>query len=409
MNDVDFIVNNPKEFEQAMLNRGLSISTDEILGLYSEKKKKIFEIQSLQNEKNKINKQFTKEVDQRNLLIKQSLELENQIKGLELDLEQISTELEKILLNLPNVPDPSVPIGRDESYNLEVSRHGEVRKFDFKPKPHYEISEKQCIIEFKQTVKMCGARFATFVGVGAKIYRALKNFMLDHNIGYGYEEYFTPFLVKESAMYGAGQLPKFSTESFVVDDKFRLIPTSEVTLTNLVADRIVSTEELPIRMTAYSECFRSEAGSAGKDTKGIIRQHQFGKVELVSVTKPEDSDSELERMVGIVESLLTKLGLPYKKILLCTGDMGFCSKKTYDLEVWMPSENRYREISSCSNCGDFQSRRMNARYKESKKSIPLHTLNGSSLAIGRTIAAIIENYQNPDGTFEIPSVLQFKS
>jgi seryl-tRNA synthetase len=405
MNDLDFIINNPQEFEKSMYKRGLEVSSNSIIDLYNKKKSKTSEMQSLQNEKNEINKEFINQISDKEILIQKSREIENKIVSLKSELEEITNELNQILLNLPNIPDSSVPIGKDENSNKEISRHGTIRKFSFEPRPHDEIGEKLGLLDFKQTSKISGARFCTLKGDLAKLSRMLMNFMIEHNKSYGYVEHFTPFLVKESAMYGAGQLPKFSDESFVVDGNFRLIPTSEVTLTNLAADRIFSPDELPLRMTAYSECFRSEAGSAGKDTKGMIRQHQFGKVELVSITKPEDSDTELERMVSIVEDLLSKLELPYRKVILCTGDLGFCAKKTYDIEVWIPSQNCYREISSCSNCGDFQSRRMNAKYKDNKKNKFLHTLNGSSLAIGRTIVAIIENYQNVDGSFTLPNKL----
>jgi len=315
-----------------------------------------------------------------------------------------------VLSNLPNIPAQDVPIGADENSNLEVRRYGGKRQFDFVPESHYELGEKLGLMDFEQAAKISGSRFAILKGQLARLGRALINFMLEMHVNeFGYTEVYHPALVKNEAMYNVGQLPKFSDDSYLTTDELRLIPTSEVFLTSLVADKIVEEKELPIRFTAYSECFRKEAGSAGRDTRGMIRQHQFGKVELVSITAEDQSNDELERMTSVVEEILKKLELPYRVMLLCSGDMGFAAQRTYDIEVWLPEQNKYREISSCSNCGAFQARRMNAKYSsETDKKIKkyVHTLNGTALAIGRTIVAIMENYQNSDGSIAIPNVLQ---
>lgn len=405
----------PERFDQAMQGRGEQAMGFIILELGDNLRAKISELQDYQSQKNILNQQFTdKKLSAANKeeIVLESKRLEEKIQQLKTIVHAKEEKLEAILLNIPNIPAKDVPIGQDETSNQEISRWGSPRDFNFAPKSHDIIGENLNILDFKQTAKFSGARFSTFKGKLARLARGLINFMLDHNIEHGYIEHVTPQLVLEGAMYRAGQLPKFAQDSFKVEDKFRLIPTSEVTLVNLVADSLLKEEELPLKFTAYSECFRSEAGSAGRDTKGIIRQHQFGKVELVSIVAPENSTQELENMVEIAECLLKKLELPYRKMLLCTGDMGFCAQKTYDLEVWLPSQNCYREISSCSNCGSFQARRLKARYKTITASMQassnrlVHTLNGSSLPIGRTIVAIMENFQNADGSITIPEILR---
>jgi seryl-tRNA synthetase len=313
------------------------------------------------------------------------------------------------MLHIPNLPALDVPIGKDENDNVEVRRWGEPRKFDFEPLPHFEIGEKLGILDFDRGSKLSGSRFTVMFKEAARLERALINFMLDvHTKQHGYTEVWTPLLVKPEILMGTGQLPKFKEDLYKIEDEdLYLIPTAEVTLTNLHADEIIPEEDLPKYYTAYTPCFRKEAGSHGKDVRGILRQHQFDKVELVKIVKPEESYNELEKLVNEAEKILQLLELPYRVVLLCTGDMGFSAAKTYDIEVWIPSQNRYREISSCSNTEDFQARRAKIRYKDKNgKNHFVHTLNGSGLAVGRTLLAIMENYQKPDGTFEIPKVLK---
>jgi seryl-tRNA synthetase len=315
--------------------------------------------------------------------------------------------LRDTLSTLPNFPADDVPDGADENDNVEVRREGKPRTFDFTPLEHDHLGKKLGL-DFEAAAKLSGSRFVVQRGQMARLERALVNFMLDvHTREFGYAEMSVPVLVKAPALFGTSQLPKFEEDLFKTTNDYYLIPTAEVSLTNLVADAITPTEELPLRMTAYTQCFRSEAGSAGKDTRGMIRQHQFGKVELVSIVTPDKSEEEHERMVSCAESILKKLELPFRTLLLCAGDMGFAARKTYDLEVWLPGQGMYREISSCSNCGDFQARRMNARTRarDEKNTRFVHTLNGSGLAVGRTIVAILENYQQADGTVVLPSVL----
>lgn len=411
MLDLKWIRQNPLDFDQAMKNRGNKISSAMILELDDQRRRKNAIIEELQSKRNKIAKDIA--------LAKSSNiaadDLFNQAKQIALEIEKMQKEtdttkkdeLENILATIPNIPDASVPIGADENHNQEVTKYGKIRQFDFTPKQHFEIGENLDLLDFKQSSLMSGARFSTLSGDLAHLERALSNFMLDVAIEFGYLEVSPPNLVKSKAMFGSGQLPKFADEAFRTGDDYWLIPTSEVSLVNLVADKILSEAELPLRYTAYTPCFRSEAGAAGKDTRGMIRQHQFKKVELVSITKKEDSKAEHEKMVQVASEVLIRLELPFRKILLCTGDMGFCSSKTYDLEVWLPGQNQYREISSCSNCDDFQARRLQARYKSKidGKNHLVHTLNGSSLAVGRTIVAILENYQNQDGGVTIPQKL----
>jgi len=314
-----------------------------------------------------------------------------------------------LLARLPNIPFEDVPHGADAHDNVEVRRNGAPRQFDFTPKDHADIGEKLGLMDFEAATRMSGARFVVLRGQLARLERALTQFMLDiQTTGNGYVEHTTPLMVRSETMYGTGQLPKFAEDSFQTNTGHWLIPTSEVSLTNIYREQIVDAGILPVRMTAATPCFRSEAGSAGRDTKGMIRQHQFIKVELVSITKPEDSEAEHERMTRCAEGILERLGLPYRTMLLCTGDMGFGARKTYDLEVWLPSQNTYREISSCSNCGDFQARRMDAKFRREQGARPeyVHTLNGSGLAVGRTLVAILENYQREDGKVDVPEALQ---
>lgn len=331
------------------------------------------------------------------------------IKELAGELSLTEKQYTDILVNLPNLPDETVPFGQDEDDNIEVKRWSEPRQFDFHPKAHYEIGEALDILDFQRGAKVTGARFLYYKNLGARLERAIYNFMLDTHINeHGFQEMITPYMVNSKSMFGTGQFPKFKEDVFqVADTDYTLIPTAEVPLTNYYANEILSEDELPIYFTAMSPCFRSEAGSAGKDTRGLIRLHQFHKVEMVKFTTEETSYDELESLTRAGEEILEKLELPYRTIVLCTGDMGFSAAKTYDIEVWMPAQNTYREISSCSNCVDFQARRAMIRYRTKDGEIKYaHTLNGSGLAVGRTVAAIIENYQNEDGSVTIPEVLQ---
>ena len=333
-------------------------------------------------------------------------------KQAELDKLRDETEsaMRQILTNLPNVPADDVPVGKDESANLEIRKWGEPREFDFDPKDHVDLAEALGILDTERAAKIAGARFAILSGAGARLERALINFMLDvHTTQHGYTETLPPFMVNRASLFGTGQLPKFADDLFHVRDEreFALIPTAEVPVTNYFAGEILDASDLPKYYTAYTPCFRSEAGSYGRDTRGLIRQHQFEKVELIKLTAPDESEREHERLTADAEKILKLLGLPYRTVVLSTGDMGFSAKKTYDIEVWLPSQKTYREISSCSNCGDFQSRRMNLRFRKVGGAKPefVHTLNGSGLAVGRTWVAILENYQNEDGTIEIPEIL----
>lgn len=333
------------------------------------------------------------------------------------ELEQLQAEIRNSASNIPNIPHDSVPSGKDENDNLEISRWGEPRKFDFPVRDHVDLGELTGGLDFAAAVKLTGARFVVMKGQVARMHRALSHFMLDlHTNEHGYTETYVPYLVNHATLYGTGQLPKFSEDLFHTkplgeeadSSNYALIPTAEVPVTNLVRDEILDEDALPMKLTAHTPCFRSEAGSYGRDTRGLIRMHQFDKVELVQIVRPEDSEQALEELTGHAEKVLQLLGLPYRKILLCTGDMGFSSSKTYDLEVWVPAQNTYREISSCSNMWDFQARRMQARYrgKADKKTILVHTLNGSGLAVGRTLVAILENYQQADGRIQVPEALR---
>ncbi len=368
--------------------------------------------QDLQNKRNSISKSLSSIKDKKsNEFIKKTEEvgeIKSKISNLEEVISNLYKSIDEILHNLPNIPDDNVPLGTDETSNKEIKLFGKIKEFDFKPLSHEEIGSKLGQIDFETAVNISGSRFVILKKEIAKLERALINFMIDvHTKENDYEEVNVPVLVKEETMFGTGQLPKFKDEQFKTTNNLWLIPTSEVSLTNMVANQIVAYEQLPLRYVSASLCFRSEAGAAGKDTKGMIRQHQFTKVELVSIIQPEFRFEELERLTKSAETILQKLELPYRVTLLSSGDMGFGAEKTYDLEVWIPSQKKYREISSCSSCGTFQANRMKARYKtiEGKNEL-LATLNGSGLAIGRTIIAILENYQNEDGSVTIPKVLQ---
>ena len=344
-------------------------------------------------------------------------QLGDRLDSAKAELEQLQSEIRDLALNIPNIPHDSVPSGKDENDNLEISRWGEPRTFDFPVRNHVDLGELTGGLDFAAAVKLTGARFVVMKGQVARMHRALAHFMLDlHTNEHGYTETYVPYLVNHATLYGTGQLPKFGEDLFHTkplgeeadSSNYALIPTAEVPVTNLVRDEILDEDALPMKLTAHTPCFRSEAGSYGRDTRGLIRMHQFDKVELVQIVRPEDSAQALEELTGHAEKVLQLLGLPYRKILLCTGDMGFSSSKTYDLEVWVPAQNTYREISSCSNMWDFQARRMQARYrgKADKKTTLVHTLNGSGLAVGRTLVAILENYQQADGRIEVPQALR---
>ena len=334
-------------------------------------------------------------------------ELKTKISQIEQKAKEIEDNLNQKALVIPNIPDNDVPIGKDEDDNVEIEKVGEIPRFDFEIKPHDELGENLEWLDFTRGVKLAKSRFTVLKKDAARIERALINFFLDHNREWGFEEVYVPFIVNKETMTGTGQLPKFEEDLFKIEnEELYLIPTAEVPLTNLFRDEIIANLDKPIKLTAYTPCFRKEAGSYGKDTKGIIRQHQFDKVELVAITKPEDSDKMFEEMVNCASSALEKLGLAYRKVMLCSGDLGFSAAKTIDLEVWIPSQNKYREISSISNTRDFQARRAKIRYKEGKKNRLVHTLNGSSLAVGRTLVAIMENYQDKDGNIKLPEVLK---
>lgn len=409
MLDIKWIRENPALLDESLINRNAEAFSDRILNLDKSNRTVLSQIQSIQSRRNEIasqigiarkNKQDTHELET------ESTKLKDEMALLEQEHEKFSAKLNKILSSLPNIPLPDIPVGKDESANRCVKTVGEVPKFDFTPKHHYELGEDLGLIDFQTAAKVSGSRFTILKGAISKMERALKNFMLDnHTQNFGYQEISVPFLVKSECMFGTGQLPKFAEDSFHTTDDRWIIPTAEVPLTNMFRESTIPSSQLPIRVTAFSACFRSEAGAAGRDTRGMIRNHQFSKVELVSVVHPNDGEKELERMTGAAESILQKLGLPYRVMLLSTGDMGFSAQKTYDLEVWLPSENTYREISSCSLCGQFQARRMNARYKGENDKGYVATLNGSGLAIGRTIVAILENYQQTDGSVKIPEAL----
>lgn len=360
-------------------------------------------LESLLAQKNEVARQIPF-AEEKASLIKKGEEIKHQIQAKEEIVTKLEEQLNTLLSECRNIPSDDVPIGQDESHNLEIRRWGVIKKFE-SPKEHFDLLKP--LMDFESATKISGARFVFLKNNLAKLHRALKNFMLDIlTQEFGYTEMEVPFLVSQESMFGTGQLPKMKEDLFETTDGMLLIPTGEVPLTNYVRNTILQKDEVPIRFTAATPCFRKEAGAAGKDTRGMIRHHQFTKVEMVSIVHPNDSEAELERMVNAAETILQKLNLPYRVIILCTGDMGFAAQKTYDIEVWLPGQNRYREISSCSNCGDFQARRMKTRIKESNGNILAHTLNGSGLAVGRTLIAVLENYQNKDGSVSIPTALK---
>ena len=385
---------------------------EEVKVLFEMKKPLKREIEEFQAKRNRISKEIGQymrngEIEKGNQLKKEVEEIKGKIAFLEEQLRELDEKLTQKALSIPNVPDRDVPVGDDENDNVEIKRVGEIPTFDFEVKSHDQLGVSLDWLDFERAVKLAKSRFVVMKNEGARLERALINYMLDFNRSRGFEEVYVPFMVNSSSMTATGQLPKLEDDLFKIEgEDLYLIPTAEVPLTNLYRDEIIKEFNSPIKMTAYTPCFRKEAGSYGKDTKGIIRQHQFDKVELVAITKPEESDKLFDEMVSCASDLLTSLGLPHRLVSLCSGDLGFSASKTIDLEVWIPSQNRYREISSVSNVRDFQARRAKIRYKDGKKNRLVHTLNGSSLAVGRTLVAIMENYQNEDGTISIPEVLE---
>ncbi len=412
MHDIRFIRENPEAFDRGLARRGLDPMSAQILTLDAKKRKHEQLEQETKAQFNKLNKAIGIARKSGDLATVDNLMDEVRLLGNmnRASIENFNAaeiELKNLLAAIPNLPADDVPEGADETANVEMSRSGTPRTFDFEPQDHADFGPALGL-DFESAAAMSGARFAALRGGMARLHRALAQFMLDTQTGAnGYEEVNPPILVRDQTLFGTGQLPKFAEDLFQTTDGRWLIPTAEVSLTNLVREQIVAEPTLPIRLTALTPCFRSEAGSAGRDTRGFIRQHQFEKVELVSICRPEDSEAEHAYMVRSAEGILEALGLPYRKMLLCTGDMGFSARKTFDLEVWLPSQKTYREISSVSNCGDFQARRMNARYRpEGEKATRfLHTLNGSGLAVGRTLVAVLENCQNADGSVDIPAAL----
>lgn len=412
MLDLKFVRYNPEVVKEALQNRHVSISIDDFLEQEEEGRRLLFEIENLKARRNTVSEEvgrLKKNGEDAETLVLEMRKVGQTIKVLEEKSTDIVRGMEKVLYEIPNIPHASVPVGADESANVQVRMWGIPRIFNFEPKAHYEVGEKLDVLDFVRAAKVTGARFTFYKGLGAKLERSLISFMLDRHTSKGYTEILPPYVVNRTSMIGTGQLPKFEEDAFkIVGTDYFLIPTAEVPVTNLYRDEILDGSQLPIHHCAYSACFRSEAGSAGRDTRGLIRQHQFNKVELVKFSLPENSYEELELLTRDAENILQELELPYRVMALSTGDLGFTSAKTYDLEVWLPSFNAYREISSCSNFEDFQARRANIRFRRSSKGKPeyIHTLNGSGLAIGRTVAAIMENYQENDGRIQVPKALQ---
>ena len=407
MHNIKLIRKDPNYFAKKFKDRNINIDLKTLLNLDKDNRELIQKKEKLEQEK----KIITKKKDESKFL--RSKEISNEIGKIEDSLLKIQKDIDLILDSLPNIALDDVPVGKNETFNKEIKKIGQTPIFDFKPLSHYEIGNKLNLMDFDTASKVSGSRFVFLKGDLAKLERAISNFMLDTHVNeFGYQEISPPLIVSDKTMFGTGQLPKFENDQFELmlkkeeNDRKFLIPTAEVVLTNIVRETNVKKDLLPLRFVASTVCFRKEAGSYGKDTKGMIRQHQFYKVELVSIVEKEKCSEELERMTNCAEKILKEIKLPYRQVLLSTGDMGFSAEKTYDLEVWVPSENKYREISSCSSCGQFQARRMKAKYKNGKESDFVGTLNGSGLAVGRTLIAIIENYQQKDGTIKVPDVLK---
>ena len=412
MYDLKSIRENPDAYDRGLKSRGLAPEAQAILALDGKRRAAQTAFQELQAKRNELSREIgeaKRKGGEVEALMAEVQRLKDELARREAEEREAADVLDALLAVLPNLPDADVPVGADETQNKEIRRHGSAREFAFAPKEHWQLGEALGLMDFEGAAKLSGARFVVLKGALARLERALAQFMLDlHTREFGYLEVSPPLLVRDETLFGTGNLPKFGDDLFKLE-KFdlRLIPTAEVPLTSLVADSIVDETALPMRFTALTACFRSEAGAAGKDTRGMLRQHQFYKVELVSIAHPDASEAEHERMTACAEEVLKRLGLPYRTVVLCTGDMGFSSRKTYDIEVWLPGQGRYREISSCSNCGDFQARRMGARVRRAgeKGTRLVHTLNGSGLAVGRALIAILENFQENDGSVAIPEAL----
>ncbi len=411
MLDLKFVCENIEEVKQRLANRSGKFDLEGLSELAEERKTLIQDSEQKKATKNAVSKLIPSlKGDEKGEKIAEMKALGEEIKALDARLSEVETQISDIMMTIPNLPNKEVPIGSDSDDNVEVRRWGEPTKFDFEPKAHWDIAEEKDLCDWPRAGKISGARFTVYKGLGARLERAIYNFMLDTHTSAGYTEIFPPYMVNKNAMIGTGQLPKFAEDMYYVNNEgqdFYLVPTAEVPVTNLHREEIIPVENLPIYYCAYTACFRGEAGSAGRDTRGLIRQHQFNKVELVKFTTPETSYQELEHLTNSAEKILQLLGIPYRVVCLCTGDLGFGSAKTYDIEVWMPSYNRYVEISSCSDYEDFQARRASIRYRDKDGKVKLvHTLNGSGLAVGRTTAAILENFQQADGSIVIPEVLR---
>ncbi|EAE2518178.1 serine--tRNA ligase [Listeria monocytogenes] len=414
MLDVKLLRNNFDEVKQKLQNRGEDLGEFEKFGELDKRRRTlIVETEALKSQRNEVSQEIAKlksEKQDADAKIEEMRVVGDRIKTLDIELREIDEKLDMILMSIPNIPHESTPVGESEDDNVEIRKWGEVRAFDFEPKAHWDLGTDLDILDFENAAKVTGSRFVFYKKLGARLERALINFMMDlHSNEHGYEEMLPPYMVNRASMTGTGQLPKFEEDAFLIEaEDYFLIPTAEVPVTNYHREDILKAEDLPRKYTAFSACFRSEAGSAGRDTRGLIRQHQFNKVELVQFVKPEDSYVALEKLTGNAEEVLRRLELPYRVLSMCTADLGFTAAKKYDLEVWIPSYNSYREISSCSNFESFQARRANIRFRREPGSKPeyVHTLNGSGLALGRTVAAILENYQDADGSVRIPKVLQ---
>jgi len=410
--DMKFVRNNPQVVQDALLKRGSAVTLDEFLKLDQQRREKLFLVEQMKNRRNLVSeeigrlKKAGKDAPEMQLEMR---ELSRQIKEIDEVYKDLENKLQRILLDIPNIPHETVPVGQSEADNQVVRTWGKPREFDFTPKPHWDLGEALDILDFERGGKVTGARFTFYKGFGASLERAVINFMLDlHTSQHNYVEVFPPFIVNRESMIGTGQLPKFAEDMFKIEgQEYYLIPTAEVPVTNLYRNEILDGARLPILHCAYSACFRAEAGAAGRDTRGLIRLHQFNKVELVKFCRPEDSYEELEKLTWNAERVLQILGLPYRVVVLCTGDLGFSAAKTYDIEVWLPSYQGYKEISSCSNFADFQARRAGIRFRNARgKAELVHTLNGSGLAVGRTVAAILENCQESDGSVTVPEALR---
>lgn len=412
MLDIKMIRQNTDEIKERLATRGVKAEKiDALLEKDKRRRELLVETEGLKQKRNEVSAEIAnakRNKQDATDAIKEMREVGAKIKSLDEELEEVEATVKDMASRLPNLPNPTIPVGPDESANVELRKVGTPREFDFEPKAHWDIGEDLGILDFDRGAKVSGARFVYYKGLGARLERAVYNFMLDEHAKEGYTEMLPPYIVNAQTMYGTGQFPKFKEDVYQVNgEDMTLIPTAEVPLTNYYRDEVIPMEKLPVYFTALTPCFRSEAGSAGRDTRGLIRMHQFNKVEMVKFSKPENSYDELEKMTQNAGNIMEKLGLPYHVITLSTGDMGFSAAMTHDLEVWMPAQNKYREISSCSNCEDFQARRAHIQYRDENGKLNfVHTLNGSGLAVGRTVAAILENYQNEDGSVTVPEALR---